>query len=80
MLLWVEMCFNKDVGLTGSCPVPVSDLPAKVGDVGMGWSGGSKSGSSGGGSLMSWPASQRLETQKKIIYPQIILLFILDSS
>ena len=33
MLLWVQVCLYKDVGLAGSCPIPVEDLSAKVRDI-----------------------------------------------
>ena len=35
MLLWVKVCLHEDVWFAGACPVPVSDLSAKIGDVGI---------------------------------------------
>ena len=35
MLLWIQVGFGKDVDLTLPCPVPINDLSAKVGDVGI---------------------------------------------
>ena len=35
MPLWVEVRFNEDVDLSFPGPVPVNDLPAKVGDIGV---------------------------------------------
>ena len=35
VLLWIKMRLNEDVGLAGSCPIPVGDLSAKGCDVGI---------------------------------------------
>ena len=35
MSLWVEVCLSKDVDLALPCRVPVDDLPAKGGDIGI---------------------------------------------